>query len=220
MIKRFQIYGERCSGTNLINALMSGNSMHHKNKIGSFPELKPTSHFGHKHWIGHNTKRIIEEGDDTLFIGIVRNPYDWIMSFRRQLYHVPPELQNIRNFLNNTWYSIENGKEVIWDRFWKTGDRFSSIFELREEKLKYLYFVMPKIAKNYIFITYEELCSDTDSFIGKVAEKTGLKSRPHNLNIKLKTYNVPLGIVDKVNSSVNWTLENLVGYEKKLNGTT
>ena len=215
MLNKFQIYGERCSGTNLVNALISGSSFYHNGRTPVFPNLKPTSEFGHKHWIGHKTKQILEEGSDTLFIGIVRHPYDWIISFFRKKHHLPPPLRNFNGFLHHEWYSVGNGQEIPMDRFWKTGDRFVNIFELREEKLKYLYYVMPKIAPNYIFIKYEDLCANLSSFINQVSLKTGHEPQKTDIHIKLSTYPFDMRIAKAVNSGIAWDIENAVGYKKK-----
>ena len=67
MINKFTILGERCSGTNILRALVLKNF-----------ELKFTEEFGHRHFqIFHNN---LNNSDDCLFIGIIRNPFDWINS--------------------------------------------------------------------------------------------------------------------------------------------
>ena len=77
--------------------------------------------------------------DDVLFIGIVRNPYDWLGSFKRQPHHVAPELtKSWESFLLSEFWSTHNGNELMDDRNYETKNRYKNIFELREQKNKYL----------------------------------------------------------------------------------
>jgi hypothetical protein len=77
MIKKYTIYGERCSGTNYLENLIDKNF-----------DIKITWEFGWKHFFGFNDNQL-KNSDDTLFICIVRNPVDWINSFYRELHHSP-----------------------------------------------------------------------------------------------------------------------------------
>ena len=71
MIKKFTILGERCSGTNYLEELITSNF-----------DIDVTWDYGWKHFFGfYNFKKTNEE-DETLFIGIVRHPISWINSFR------------------------------------------------------------------------------------------------------------------------------------------
>ena len=75
MVNKFTIYGERCSGTNYLESLMVNNF-----------DVSITWDYDWKHFFGWHS---LNNSDDTLFIGIVRNPVDWLNSFYKNhiIYH-------------------------------------------------------------------------------------------------------------------------------------
>lgn len=158
------IYGERCSGTNYLEQILLLNF-----------NVNVVWKYGWKHFFGFND---LSNSDDTLFIGIVRNIYDWINSLYRDKYHLPPELtKDIDTFLNNEFYSIfEDETEIIIDRNIETKERYKNIFELRHIKNKFLIETMPTLVKNYCLITYDNL---TNNFVN-----TMNKIKKFNLQIK------------------------------------
>lgn len=173
MIKKYTIWGERCSGTNYLQKLIESNF-----------ETELTWDYGYKHFFGFNG---FDNSDTTLFICIVRNPYDWINSFYKNLHNHPlknnnivKESSKIKLFLNNTWYSItkKNGKleEEMTDRNIYTKKRYKNIFEMRHYKLKYMLTTLPNNAKNCLLIRYEDLI-DNYGFYMNLLKKKGLKSK-------------------------------------------
>ena len=64
MLNKFTIYGERCSGTTYLEQIINLNF-----------KADITWEYGWKHFFGFHD---LTNSDDTLFICIVRNPYDWI----------------------------------------------------------------------------------------------------------------------------------------------
>jgi len=165
MTKFVTIYGERCSGTNYLEALLTTNY-----------DVEVQWKYGWKHFFGfHNLKN----SDDTLFIGIIRNPYDWINSLYRDKHHIPAiNTSSIDNFLNNEFYSIQdNGSEIMRDRNMYTKERYKNIFEMRHTKNKFLIEDMPTLVKNYLLITHEELLYDFTNTMNKITSK-GLTIKP------------------------------------------
>ena len=93
MIKYIQILGERYSGTNYLAALIRNN----------IPAVEITESFGFKHWFikDHQPRsapnsttdfecvRSLNHSDDTLFLVILRNPFDWLRSLARYPQHAP-----------------------------------------------------------------------------------------------------------------------------------
>jgi hypothetical protein len=103
MITNYTIYGERCSATNYLEELISLNF-----------DVDINWNFGWKHFFGFNN---FNNSDNTLFIGIVRNPYDWINSLYRDQHHLPRDFINIEKYLKNEFYSIrDNDCEYLEDR--------------------------------------------------------------------------------------------------------
>jgi hypothetical protein len=185
MLKKYTIYGERCSGTNYLQNIININF-----------DVEITCEYGWKHFFGFQDDKL-KNSDDTLFICIVRNLPDWINSFYRTMHHLPKNLRNnINNFLNNEFYSIpdswackgyykDNYKILGEDRNVYTGERYKNIFELRHTKIKWMLEDLPNKVKNCIFIRYEDLINDFD--------KTLLKIKDKGLEVK-KNINFPLNI--------------------------
>jgi len=178
MVKTFTIYGERSSGTSYLIGLITRNF-----------NVTITRDYGWKHFFGHND---LSNTDDVLFVGIVRNPCDWLNSFFKQPYHlsdsvkpalIPPQFKNSmdaqqlvhnRNayrFLNNEFWSVhDDGKEIIEDRNMYTKQRYKNIFEMRHTKLKFLTEDMPKKVKHYIFIKYEDLIHNFEQTMNRIKD--------------------------------------------------
>lgn len=156
-LKKIQIYGERCSGTNFLKRLLETNF-----------DVEITDDFGHKHFFGFQNLR---KSDDVLFICIVRDPLTWLNSFYRMPWHIAHENRSsVFNFLNNEMSSYYDnsynpelsGKEIREDRHIFTKKRYKNIFELRHTKIKWMLVKLPRKVKNYIFIRYEDLLHDFD----------------------------------------------------------
>jgi len=222
MIKNFTIYGERNSGTNYLETVLTGKSRKYSRDDYAF-KIPLVWHYGFKHFFGHHTEQIKNKGDHTLFIGIVRNPYDWIMALSRTKHQVPKENHDIKNFLANEWYSIftnpkkdNHGSERVDDRDFETGLRYKNIFALRSKKFRYLYETMPTIAKNYEFIKYEDLCNDPWSIVTKWSKKYNLPlNMPIIKPIKKEPYHIEPDIKKIIDDNIDWQIENEVGYFKR-----
>ena len=176
MIRKYTIYGERCSGTNYLEELMTLNF-----------DIPLTWEYGHKHFFGFQD---LNNSDDTLFIGIVREPYDWINSLYREQHHLPKNFKNMDDFLNCEFYSLDDdtGIELIKDRnMCKPDKRYENIFEMRNTKLSFLLDYMPSHVENYILIRYEDLINDFQNTMYKIFQK-GLKVK-HNIEFPINTSN-------------------------------
>lgn len=173
-IKKFTIYGERCSGTNYLEKLILKNFV-----------VTLTWEYGFKHFFGFNNN--LDTSDDTLFICIVRDIHDWLNSFFREPHHLPLRYENISledkidKFLNSEFWSFDDSnenrdinKEIMEDRNIYNGSRYQNIFELRHIKLKYMFEDLPKKVKNYILIRYEDLINDFTFTMTRIKNK-GLK---------------------------------------------
>jgi hypothetical protein len=145
-VNRFTVLGERCSGTNFLIRAIQKNFT-----------IEVTWDYGWKHFFG---KSNYENSDATLFIGIVRDPYKWLNSFYRSPHHLQLDLRNnVTKFLNGSFWSIhdDSGQEILDDRNFLTGHRYTNIYECRKVKCQYLLDTMPMKVKNYILIRYEDL---------------------------------------------------------------
>jgi hypothetical protein len=206
MIKKYTIYGERCSGTTYLENIININF-----------DVQITWEYGWKHFFGFGDEKLLNS-DDTLFICIVRNPIDWINSFYREMHHLKlryeiylSENEKLNKFLNDEIISIDDSSvgyeikkeynEVLIDRNIYTKKRYKNIFELRHTKLKWMIEDLPNKVKNYIFIRYEDLIDNFESILFKIKNK-GL--------IVKKNINFPL-------NSINYKNDSNCKFEKKKN---
>ena len=169
MLKKVTIYGERCSGTNYLEQLLTHNF-----------EVEIVWNYGWKHFFGFHD---LSNTDDVLFIGIVRNLTDWINSLYREKHHLPASItQSPYSFLNNEFYSIHNnGCERMDDRNIFTKQRYKNIFESRHVKNKFLVENMPLLVKNYLLITHDSLMNDFVNVMNQI--------KNCNLQVKSKIVN-------------------------------
>ena len=98
-IQNFTILGERCSGTNFLKETINKNF-----------NINFTGEYGSKHFFCHNNYSDRNKTDNTLFIGIIRNPIYWLNSFSKELHHIPEiNRHSLTNFLFNEFYSVHDG---------------------------------------------------------------------------------------------------------------
>lgn len=187
MLKKYTIYGERCSGTNYLENIININF-----------DVNRTWQYGWKHFFGFQDD-LLKNSDDTLFICIVRNLEDWINSFYRELHHLPlrykknmSKEEKLDEFLNKEFWSFDDNcgardttKEIVEDRNIYTGERYKNIFELRHTKIKWMLEDLPNKVKNYIFIRYEDLINDFENTLLKIKDK-GLEVK-NNIHFPLNS---------------------------------
>lgn len=211
-IDNFTIYGERHSGTKLL-----------KRTVQKSFGVPAVWNYGWKHFFGPYNERIISCGKNTLFLGIVRDPYDWTMAMFKKPYHVPHYItKDIESFLFSEWLSVGNdGKEKtdydgnIEDRNYKNGERFKNIFELRQIKNEYLYSGIP-IDTNYFLLSYEELTSDVNKVLSEISQIFNLNIKKHPPKIhERNSYPVDDSIKKYLKDNISWGIENKMGYYDK-----
>ena len=189
-ISNFAILGERCSGTNFLEETITSNF-----------NLKYTAEYGNKHFFCYND--YYKNSNNTLFIGIIRNPIYWINSFSRALHHVPEiNRRSLNNFLFNEFYSVEdeiniqntNKKYYTYkyeinkkDLNYITNNKYKNIFELRKVKNDFLLNVIPKKVKNYILINYEDLLFNYTYVLKNIKKKFNLQQK-YNYFVENKNY--------------------------------
>jgi len=166
MLNKVTIYGERCSGTNYLEQLLVTNF-----------EINIIWNYGWKHFFGYND---LSNSDDVLFIGIVRNIYDWINSFYREQHHLSLEFRDLSKFLDSEFYSVYDlqNNEIMQDRNLENNKRYKNIFELRHVKNKFLIEIMPKLVKNYLLITYDDLINNFNGIMNEI-KKYNLIVKPN-----------------------------------------
>jgi hypothetical protein len=212
-INKFVILGERCSGTNFVEESIKQNF-----------HINYTTEYGNKHFFCFNdyTKR---NNDDTLFIGIIRNPIYWLNSFSKELHHIPNVNKNIRSFLFNEFYSIldtqpiknknvfsfttfKNNETVNpSDLNYTTGKKYKNIFELRKLKNFYLTNIIQTKVKHYILIHYEDLLYNYDDTLKNIKDTFSLLPRSSEF-IKITNY--------KKSTSYSYKQQRLISFSNDL----
>jgi len=167
MIKKFTILGERCSGTNYLEELITDNF-----------NIQITWDYGWKHFFGFYDFKQSEEENETLFIGIVRSPIEWIDSFFLSQHHIPNKPKPLYNFLFDEFYSVDDNKKIInKDLNYITKQKYKNIFELRFLKNYYLLRIMPTKVKHFILINYENLRDNTENVLDMIKTKFTLEKK-------------------------------------------
>ena len=175
MIKFVTIYGERCSGTNFLEQSL----------IENF-DVEVTWKYGWKHFFGFNS---LENSDDTLFLGIVRDGYQWMNSLKRQPWHLDQRmLTSTAMFLSHPVisYELEDDKITLSNREIKEDyhmhephRHYHNLFELRQVKTEFLMKIMPRRVKHYLFMKYEDLLTRFRSEMDRIATYVKVKRVPY-----------------------------------------
>lgn len=216
-IYNFTIYGERHSGTNFLAKYIPSVYNHYTDNS----PLPITWDYGWKHWFGFNNSQIESKGENTLFIGIVRNPYDWLYALKRMPHHLrrwngkmdENPYVDMKDFLSSEIESYHQGKELLHDHHMLENRRYKNIFELRETKNQYLYTTMTSIASNYILINYEVLYKNISQFVMCLNDNFNIRFKEfvHN-NFDKKSYGIDSSDLQIINNNLNWDTENKLGY--------
>lgn len=195
-MNKFTIYGERCSGTTYLENLL----------ILNF-DIQITWDYGWKHFFVFSN---LQNSDNVLFIGIIRNLEDWINSLYIHKHHLALHLtNNIDAYLKDTFWSItKQNNEMMNDRHIETGERYKNIFELRLIKNKFLIEKMPTLVKNYCLITHDDLLTDFDLVMNKL-KNCGLKIK-NNIKFPLNT----IYYKGEPNNNIYKKKENIISKEK------
>lgn len=135
-VTRYQVIGERSSGTNFVKRLLGRNT-----------DLKPTEDLGWKHGFPH----MMAIPSDLAVIVVVRRADTWARSMFSKPWHTTPALQAMpfSEFIRAPWDTIIDrpryfeglvpeggvGQPLQHDRHPATGGRFETLFALRTAKL-------------------------------------------------------------------------------------
>lgn len=201
-LTKFAVFGERNSGTKYLISTLNKNT-----------NLAHTYEYGFKHWYIKNFQprgrpngttdneclKPLDGGDsdNTIFIFIVRNPYDWCASMYKRPYHMKRmNKSNLFNFVRTKYIAYENkcpkdhrkGSKTPWKIDPRTKKYFiddaNNLVDLRNRKNKHFYNLKNKV-KHFYLIRQEHFKED----IAKMAETFDLKLK-HG-EFKLEKYRKP-----------------------------
>jgi len=220
MIKNFMIFSERCSGSYFVQSAI----------LENFDINYLMNRDESRHFFGHENDIYSEEEiESTLFVCVIRDSIEWIDSFFKKLHNIPLDnRRNIKDFINNEWYSIYEsinkfGKEIIKDRNMITKARYKNIFDLRKNKNNYFLNLNNKY-KNVLILKYEDLRDNYENTLCMIKNKYNLiqKNIEYLKIIKYKGiydalyFRKPVLISDKIKEfikkNVDIEQENKLGY--------
>ncbi|MFV0301327.1 MAG: hypothetical protein ACK5IP_10685 [Paracoccus sp. (in: a-proteobacteria)] len=172
----FRLYGERCSGTNFLRALVERN----------LPGLM----FGNDYnFEKHDFVNPAHVRETEVGLVIIRNALDWLTSLHRNPHQVGAWHQSLdfSGFLRHEWSSVFNGnlindqerldirdQELLLDRHPVTGARIGNVVQLRnlkvqsQLKVRHLY---PK----WMIVRYETVRDAPNLVVHNLARLTGHK---------------------------------------------
>jgi hypothetical protein len=163
LFDRYQVYGERCSGTHFLIKLLERN----------ITSARFTEAFGFKHWF---VDRRVTIPESCLMLVVARHPYDWARSFHRKPWHAAPEVRerSFARFIRDPWIAGEwdDGEfaEQARERDPVSGARFADIWALRRAKLAHWLGLCAQGA-TVVPIAYETVAAAPERFLNGFGDR-------------------------------------------------
>lgn len=176
--RRFQVYGQRCSGTNALIKLLERN----------LEDLCFTEEFGFKHWLVPDE---VEIPDDVFVVVIARQADQWLRSLHATPWHAHPDLKTLAfgEFIRAEW-------RTVWDEdFWgvdrddpmfgqpiaaelcpRTNAPFPNPVAMRTAKLRNWIDVASRSA-GHALTSHAELVSRPEALVERIAAATWTKAK-------------------------------------------
>jgi len=188
-IQCLQIFSERCSGSTYVTKLLK------KNILTNNGKRLAKSPFGRKHfppdfnlpiseWHGPREMYTFEQSENTVFLILFRNPYDWLQSLNRTPHHASRSLRKLpfSQFIRSPWkldneqITVQNNRK--WNRLVDMNSSTESPHEnpmkLRSAKIR-LFLEIPKRVDNYYIVKYEKALNEPQKFIHEFCTIFNLK---------------------------------------------
>ncbi|MBN9889626.1 hypothetical protein [Salipiger abyssi] len=177
-VTRYQVFGERSSGTNFVKRLIGRNTV-----------LVPTEELGWKHALPHMTAIPA----DLAAICVVRHAGDWARSMHAKPWHCPPEMQRLpfSEFIRAEWATVADraryfpqvkalggvGAPLQLDRDPLTGAPYADLFALRRAKLQGLLSFFNRGCA-VVFCRLEAVQAAPEVFLAELQAEFGLPPAP------------------------------------------
>ncbi len=221
-MQTYFVLGDRCSGTNFFHRLILDNFDVPPDDLGEW-----------KHFFGHDKfNKTAIDNPDSIFLCVIRNPVDYLMSFWNSPHHQPPErLLNLETFLLSEFYSTGSPPErleIMEDRnYLNENKRFKNVFEARSIRCNYLLNILPTIASKTYFTTFENLKYNTINVLDSIKNKFNLKKTKDEYYVEKQcvhvykifpnrpikeNYPVTEDTLQIIRSNLDWKIENQLGY--------
>ncbi len=233
-IKRIQIFGERCSGTNYLESLLKANC---KNIDEDY------FFYGWKHfpcWFDYpfNPKfypvpkrnYTLENNRNCLFIIIFRDPYDWLRSLHLTPFHATDNLKNIPfgDFIRTKW-TVDAAQMREWGNFEinpANGLPFKNVMKLRKARILNMLRIKD-LVHNFYMINYETLSKSPEEVLREISHLFGVelqeeftpilqskKGFKKNTEIYQGSHYPAISAEDLafINQQLDWSVEEQIGY--------
>ena len=179
-IRRFQVYGQRCSGTNALIRLIETN----------FPALQFTEDYGFKHWLVPAETHV---PDDVLIIVIAREIGEWLRSLYRRPWHVRPEMRalSFSQFIRAPWETVWDtefwnidedhpllGKPISEERCPATGNPFENAIVMRNAKLEN-WVALANRANASVLVSHQMVVEEPEEIVQQIRRATGVDPQAH-----------------------------------------
>lgn len=231
-----QIYGEMHSGTNYLEMLLKNNFP----KTPVFSGLSPKKRiFSQKHFPAWFTKPLsyhsslgiderfwtLDNSKDTLFIVIVRDPYNWVRALYKRPYHIRQARTFSAFIKRDVQFKISKDRINAIDLNPETGKFFSNPLTMRSAKLANILYLPQKVSHCF-FINYESLRDYPQQVLDEIAQRYSVAKNRQFVPIKTyksteKVYTgsryFPISEKDLtfINSQIDWSIEEKFGYKQK-----
>ncbi|MEX5730235.1 hypothetical protein Ga0609869_003588 [Rhodovulum iodosum] len=175
---KFQVVGERCSGTNFAHHLIRANVTNN-----------PCQAYGWK----HGFPLFIAAPRDVVFVVMFREALPWLKSMYQKPWHSTEALRALAfsDFIRAEWdatidkpgwFALEEddkraGLPLQYDRNPLDGSRFANILEMRGMKMRAMLGLKTRGAK-VVFRTHAELTQNPEALIEELAGTFGLSRKP------------------------------------------
>ena len=175
MTKVFYLYGERCSGTNVVERLVEQN-------FG----LHVSWEYGYKHWPEMTTDWSALDGPIVI---VTRNPIGYFSSLFRKPWHAPDEIKQLElsEFLRSSWWNVYNeevgvssgdpryNQPMERELDPETGQRFKNVIQMRTSRLRALRRIFESKDTGIVHVRFEELQGDQYTVVNRISNDCGIE---------------------------------------------
>jgi len=194
-ITHIKIYGERNSGTHLLNQCIKRNTIN----IQLCKDINTRYGDIWKHAFAQKTT---SPDNTTLYIFIVRRLEQWLSSMYRRPYHIINKYDDINDFIiHKLEYNI-NSKDTFHDLH-NPKEQNKNLFEIRYSKIKH-FFEFTKTISHYLIVSLDYLQQTPNNQIFL------LNTLRTNYNIKLKKRLIPILKHTKLNTKCMVDPKNII----------
>lgn len=172
---RYQVLGERCSGTNFLERLIEANFGMRESYTVAWK---------------HGFPDFLAAPRDVVFAVTFREVFGWLSSLYAKPWHSIEEIRSLSfsEFIREPWITYVDkaddflltpefeGQPINMDVHPVTGDPFESVLQLRDMKMRAA-LSLPKRGARSVFTTQAELASDPQEFVRKFASEVGLEPK-------------------------------------------